>query len=299
MARRIRQTSRYGAAVAAVALAITISPVPASAQPEPPALPSVLPASAGGSETYIVTLADKPLATYEGGVAGIAGTKPGKGRKVDVGAANAQRYRSHLTDRHAKVARSVGAKPLRSNSVASNSFVAELTRAQAMKLLVTGGVVSVVPDKLLKTTDDRNSVDFLGLSGRRGVWSKLGGTANAGKGVVVGVIDTGVWPESASFTAPALDATAPTAANPYRPYRQGTATVMRKSDGGTFTGTCQTGEQFAATLCNEKVISARYFGEGWMKQVPAEQRKDYISPGTRRDTAPTPPARRPGTRRSR
>ncbi|WP_201752779.1 S8 family serine peptidase [Micromonospora rubida] len=261
-----------------MALAITISPVAASAQPEPPASPSVLPSSAGGSDAYIVTLADKPLATYEGGIAGIAGTKPGKGRKVDVGAANAQRYRSHLTDKHTRVARSVGAKPLRSNSVASNSFVAELTRAQAMKLLVTGGVVSVVPDKLLKTTDDRNSVDFLGLSGRRGVWSKLGGTANAGKGVVVGVIDTGVWPESASFTAPALDATAPTSTDPYRPYRQGTATVMRKADGGTFTGTCQTGEQFAATLCNEKVISARYFGDGWMRRVPAEKRKDYVSP---------------------
>ncbi|WP_405096235.1 S8 family serine peptidase [Micromonospora sp. NBC_01412] len=278
MARRPRHTSLRGAAIVAAALAITISPVPASAQPAPPASPSVLPPGTGGSGTYIVTLAEKPLATYEGGVAGIAGTKPGRGKKVDVGTANAQRYRSHLTDKHTKVARSVGAKPLRSNSVASNSFVAELTRAQAIKLLVTGGVLSVVPDRLLKTTDDRNSVDFLGLSGRRGVWSKLGGTANAGKGVVVGVIDTGVWPESASFTAPALDATAPTAADPYRPYRQGTATVMHKSDGGTFTGTCQTGEQFAATLCNEKVISARYFGDGWLRRVPAEKRKDYVSP---------------------
>ncbi|MEU9509522.1 S8 family serine peptidase [Micromonospora sp. NPDC048170] len=278
MARRIRQTSRYGAAIAAAALAITISPVQASAQPTPPASPSALPADAGGSGTYIVTLADKPLATYEGGVAGIAGTKPAKGRKVDVGAANAQRYRSHLKGKHDKVARSVGAEALKSNSVASNSFVAELTRAQAMKLLITGGVVSVVPDRLHKTTDDRNSVDYLGLSGRKGVWSTLGGTANAGKGVVVGVIDTGVWPESASFTAPALGATAPTAADPYRPYRQGATTVMHKADGGTFTGTCQTGEQFAATLCNEKVISARYFGDSWMRSVPAEKRKDYVSP---------------------
>ncbi|MFI0796835.1 S8 family serine peptidase [Micromonospora rubida] len=278
MARRPRHTSLRGAAIVAAALAITISPVPASAQPAPPVSPSVLPPGAGGSGTYIVTLAEKPLATYEGGVAGIAGTKPGRGKKVDVGAANSERYRSHLKDKHAKVARSVGATPLRSYSVASNSFVAKLTRAQAIKLMVTGGVVSVVPDKLRKATNDRNSVDFLGLSGRKGVWSKLGGTAKAGKGVVVGVIDTGVWPESASFTAPALGATPATSTDPYRPYRQGATTVMRKADGGTFTGTCQTGEQFAATLCNEKVISARYFGDGWMSIVPAEKRKDYISP---------------------
>ncbi|MEU6073482.1 S8 family serine peptidase [Micromonospora sp. NPDC047074] len=53
---------------------------------------------------------------------------------------------------------------------------------------------------------------------------------------------------------------------------------MHKADGSTFTGTCQTGEQFAATLCNEKVISARYFGESWLRAVPPAQRKDYVSP---------------------
>ncbi|GAB2961325.1 hypothetical protein GCM10027280_57670 [Micromonospora polyrhachis] len=278
MARKIRKTHAYGAALVAAALAVTVSPVAAFAQPTAPNVPSVLPSGAGGIGRYIVTLADKPLATYEGGVAGIAGTKPGKGKKVDVGTANAQRYRTHLKDKHTRAARTVGAQPLRSYSVTSNSFLAELTRAQVVKLMATGGVVSVAPDKLYKPTNDRNSVDFLGLSGRKGVWSTLGGTANAGKGVVVGVIDTGIWPESTSFTAPALGATPPTATDPYRPYLQGTTTVMRKADGGTFTGTCQTGEEFAATVCNEKVISARYFGDSWLKIVPPAKRKDYVSP---------------------
>ncbi|GAB3142593.1 hypothetical protein GCM10027290_17420 [Micromonospora sonneratiae] len=278
MARKIRQTHAYGAAIVAAALAITASPVPASATPVPVSLPSSLASGAGGTGRYIVTLADKPLATYEGGVAGIAGTKPGKGRKVDVGTTNAKRYRSHLKDKQTKVARSVGAEAIGSYSVASNGFTAELTPAQVMKLMATGGVVSVVPDRLYKATNDRNSVDFLGLSGDKGVWSTLGGTANAGKGVVIGVIDTGIWPESASFTAPALGTTPPTAADPYRPYLQGTTTVMQKADGTTFTGTCQTGEEFAATACNEKVISARYFGDAWLRAVPPAQRKDYVSP---------------------
>ncbi|MGW0432759.1 S8 family serine peptidase [Micromonospora sp. NPDC003197] len=278
MARKIRKSHAYGAALVAAALAVTASPVPASATPVPVSLPTALSSTVGGTGRYIVTLADKPLATYEGGVAGIAGTKPGKGKKVDVNTTNAQRYRSHLKDKQSKVARSVGAKPLGSYSVASNGFVAELTHAQVVKLMVTGGVVSVVPDKLYKTTNDRNSVDFLGLSGKKGVWSTLGGTANAGKGVVVGVIDTGIWPESASFTAPALGTAPPTAADPYRPYLQGGTTVMQKADGTTFTGTCQAGEEFAATACNEKVISARYFGDNWLSMVPPAQRNDYVSP---------------------
>ncbi|WP_229403187.1 S8 family serine peptidase [Micromonospora okii] len=274
----MRQTTRRGAAIVAAALAVTISPVAASADPTPAAVPSPLPPGAGGTSPYIVTLADKPLATYAGGVAGIAATKPAEGRKVDVGTADARRYRGHLKDKQTRVARSVGAEPLRGYSVAANSFVAELTRAQAAKLMITDGVVSVVPDRLLKPTNDRNSVDFLGLSGRKGVWSTVGGPAKAGEGIVVGVIDTGIWPESASFAAEALGTKRPTKSDPYRPYRHGDVTVMNKADGDVFIGACQTGEQFAATACNEKVVGARYFGEGWMNLVPAEKRKDYVSP---------------------
>lgn len=278
MALKFHQNTRYGAAIVAAALAITVSSVPAAAQPTPLASPDLPSSAFSGSDTYIVTLADKPLATYAGGVPGIAATKPGKGKKLDVDSANAQRYRNHLKDKHTKVARSVGAKAVKDFYVASNSFAAELTMAQAVRLRATEGVFSVEADKLYKPTNDRNSVDFLGLSGSTGLWSKLGGTPNAGKGVVVGVIDTGIWPESASFTAPAIGTARPTADDPYRPYRIGTHTVMQKADGTQFVGTCQAGEEFTENLCNEKIISARYFGEGWSKSVPPEQRKDYLSP---------------------
>ncbi|MET9302461.1 MULTISPECIES: S8 family serine peptidase [Micromonospora] len=279
MARRYRPSFRYGVALAATALAVTFNPVPASGQTTPPAPADVLTARSGGTVgTYVVTLTEKPLATYEGGVAGIAATRAAKGGKVDVGSPAARRYRDHLTSRHREVARNVGAQARRSNYVVSNSFVADLTPAQAARLQLSGDVLSVSPNKVYTTTDDRNSVDFLKLSGRDGVWSKVGGTAEAGKGVVVGVLDTGIWPENPSFAAPALGTTAPTTADPYRPYREGSATVMRKADGGTFRGTCQTGEEFTASACNEKIISARYFGEGWKQAVPPEERADYESP---------------------
>ncbi|MFF2173156.1 S8 family serine peptidase [[Kitasatospora] papulosa] len=106
----------------------------------------------------------------------------------------------------------------------------------------------------------------------------LGGTAEAGKGIVVGDIDTGIWPENPSFDAPALTSHKPGKRDPHRPYRSGATTLMHKSDGGIFKGTCQTGDSFTAAACNEKVISARYFGEGWLDAVPESNRAGYISP---------------------
>ena len=60
-------------------------------------------------------------------------------------------------------------------------------------------MLSVEKDKVRHLTNDQNPVDYLKLSGKKGVWAGLGGKAKAGRGVVVGVLDTGYWPESASF----------------------------------------------------------------------------------------------------
>ncbi|WP_090766681.1 S8 family serine peptidase [Nonomuraea maritima] len=264
--------------LAALALAVAAVPAPASASETPPDPTPKAVAGQVAAGRYLVTLADRPIATYEGGVPGIARTKPAKGKKLDLGSVDARRYRDHLTDRQRDVAAEVGATPVRHFAVATNTFVADLTGPQAVALMTTPGVVSVVPNRLFKPADDRDSTDFLKLSGPKGVWSALGGTAMAGKGVVVGVIDTGVWPESASFAAPPLAPTPPGDDDPYRPYTQDGTTVMRKADGGTFTGTCQTGEQFTPDLCNQKVISARYFSDGWTNAVPPELRADYLSP---------------------
>ncbi|GAA4068370.1 S8 family serine peptidase [Nonomuraea soli] len=263
-----RTPRAHRALALAAALAVTAAATPAIAEPAP----------AGDPSTYIVTLAERPLATYDGGVAGIAATKPGKGRKVDTTSPDAKRYRERLTSRHDQVAASVGATASGHYSVVSNGFTAELTPAQAVRLHTTAGVVSVVPDRLHKALDDRNSSDFLGLSGEGGLWSALGGTAEAGKGIVVGVIDTGIWPENPSFAGPELGDEPPTQADPYRPYRSGTTTVMRKADGSTFTGTCQTGQEFTADLCNQKLVSARYFGKGWLAGNDPAALGEYVSP---------------------
>ena len=53
---------------------------------------------------------------------------------------------------------------------------------------------------------------------------------------------------------------------------------MRKSDGGTFSGRCQAGEEFTVADCSTKLVGARYFGDAWLARVPADQRADYVSP---------------------
>ncbi|MGB7818042.1 MAG: hypothetical protein WBL35_04795 [Ornithinibacter sp.] len=40
--------------------------------------------------------------------------------------------------------------------------------------------------------------------GATALWPSLGGSATAGEGVIVGVIDSGVWPEHPSFVDPGI-----------------------------------------------------------------------------------------------
>ena len=62
------------------------------------------------------------------------------------------------------------------------------------------GVLSVTKDTFRRADEDQNSTDFLKLSGDNGVWQSVGGADQAGKGVVIGVIDTGIWPENVRRT---------------------------------------------------------------------------------------------------
>lgn len=273
---RTRRSRRAGAGLGLLltaALMVGLSPLatadPTSAPEAPPPDVSSTPG------TYIVTLADAPIAAYSGGVPGIKATRPSGGRRVDVHSTSAQRYRSYLQKRQNTIAARVGVKPKSRYEVSLAAFTARMTAQQAKTLASTSGVVSVTKDVLRKPTNDRNSVDYLGLSGKRGVWSTLGGSAKAGRGVVVGVIDTGIWPESPSFAAPALK-NAPS--GKFVPYRNGKNIVMTKSDGSTFSGVCQTGQEFTRNNCSTKLVGARYFADAWLANVPPEHRADYLSP---------------------
>jgi hypothetical protein len=272
--RRLGRVSAGLAVLVSGALALSLTPL---ASAEPTKAPVSLPALATTPGDYIVSLASAPVAAYDGDLKGFAATRPASGRRVDVSSTKAKRYRSYLRGQQDKVAARVGAKPRTRFEIGLTGFTAKLTPSQAKTLSATDGVLSVTKNTLRQATDDRNSVDFLKLSGSNGVWSKLGGTAKSGRGVVVGVLDTGIWPESASFAGEALK-TSPSAK--FVPYRSGNKVIMTKSDGGTFRGVCQTGVQFTRSDCSTKIVGARYFGDAWLAGVPAADRaaSEFVSP---------------------
>ncbi|MET1020608.1 MAG: S8 family serine peptidase [Arthrobacter sp.] len=218
---------------------------------------------------YIVVLAEKPSATYDGGTAGLPATKPAAGKKFDANRAETKQYKVHLEQKQAQVAAQQGVKMQRQFTAALNGFSAKLTADQAVKLARDPSVLVVAPDT--ENAPDYSSTDFLKLSGPNGTWNtKFGGQDAAGKGVVVGVIDTGYTPSSAYFAGQEVK---PLTGDPVVgvPYRTPDGKIaMLKADGELFKGECQVGTDFDGTACNSKVLSARYFGEDFAATVPPE-----------------------------
>ncbi|WP_445155409.1 S8 family serine peptidase [Arthrobacter sp. Hor0625] len=232
---------------------------------------------------YIVLLAEKPAATYEGTTAGLPATKPAKGKKLDANKAEVKKYRAHLEQKQSAVAGKQSVKIQRQFTAAVNGFSAELTTAQAIKLAKDANVLTVAPDT--ENAPDYSSTDFLKLSGANGTWNtKFGGQDGAGKGVVVGVIDTGYTPDSAFFAGSEVKPLvgAPVVGVPYRTADGKIA--MLKADGETFIGECQkgtgTGASFDGSACNSKVLSAHYFADDFLRYVPAGDRSplEQLSP---------------------
>ncbi len=206
--------------------------------------------------TYIVQLNDVPAASYTGGVSGYAATKPAAGTKIDERSPAVSRYSGYLRSKHDTMLGKVrGAKRIYDYTLTFNGFAASMTSTQAAVLARTPGVRAVVKSEI-RQLDTTSTPAFLGLSQPGGLWSQLGGPGGAGTGVVVGVLDTGLWPESASF-APLEQ---PGTLHPWH-------------------GICQTGEQWTAANCSNKVIGARYYTEGMggPDELKAQFPYEYIS----------------------
>ncbi|WP_052500467.1 S8 family peptidase [Arthrobacter sp. SPG23] len=250
------------------------------------AAPAWAAADPGAEETpsldagrYIVMLKDRPLAAYTGGVDGMPATAASNGRKLDAGSAESRRYSAHLESQQSRLAAAEGVAIEDSYTLAVNGFSAELTAQQANALTKDGSVLAVVKDAQYKI--DYSSTEFLGLPGPGGVWAEqFGGDANAGKGTVVGVLDTGYTPGNPYFAGEQVAplSGAPRVGEPYR--SAGNQITMLKADGSTFAGVCQTGDQFAGTECNSKVIGARYYDAAFKSAVPPGLRspKEVYSP---------------------
>ncbi|MEQ6899980.1 S8 family serine peptidase [Nocardioides sp. YIM 152588] len=217
------------------------------------------------SGRYIVVLAAPPATGY-------AATRAGAGRGFDARTPQVRAYSDRLAASHEALGDDLGFDVERSFTIATNGFVADLSARQATELAGDRRVLLVERNRLVHA-DTWNTPSFLGLTGRDGAWREHGGPRRAGAGVVVGVIDSGIWPESKSFRA------APLTAAPRGKWDlsiDGTTTRMEKADGRVFHGECEAGEEFDVSDCNGKIISARYFVDGYGLDRVAED--DYASP---------------------
>ncbi|THV41447.1 S8 family serine peptidase [Glycomyces buryatensis] len=256
----------------AVVAGLTTAAGPASA--EPASLPEITPdyykeAPAQDVEYtdgyYMVQLAADPIATYEGGEAGLAATAPDEGDTIDFSANEVEEYRDHLASERDQVIDSHDVDPAAEYDTVFSGFAAELTAAQAEELAASDGVISVVPDEIYQL-DTATTPDFLGLEGEDGAWNEqFGDPEHAGEGVIVGILDTGVWPENPSLA-------------PLPEPRPDQDVIDAK-----WNGECVEGEDEDPAnniTCNNKLIGARWFDTRGVSADGYASPRDQNSHGT-------------------
>ena len=278
--RRALAVLTVGALAAAGVTATSATASPA----EPTTTTVTAPEQALGAGRYVVLLAQPAATRYEGGTAGLAPTKAPKGSQFDAQSLEVEKYSRHLERKHGQVAGSVGADVLTETTIASNSFTTELSAEQATELAADRDVLMLTKDTAF-AMDTWNTPRFLGLesasgTGTGGVWAATGGVEDAGRGVVVGILDSGIWPESASFAgAPLKDKPS----GKGTPYLSGGNTIkMKKADGKQFRGACETGSSGTpptATRANRRPL------------LPRGLRRQRQACGPRPQRVPLPPRR--------
>lgn len=151
-----------------------------------------------------------------------------------------QAYTKALENKQKQVASSIDSiNILHSFKHTYNGFTAKLNPKQKAQLESHPDVIGVYEDKL-EVVNTANTPEYLGLTGTGGQHAMN----IKGEGVIIGIIDTGVWPENASF-----------------------------ADDGSYSdpidlgwlGTCDTGTDIDFT-CNNKLIGARYFDSSFSSQ---------------------------------
>ncbi|SFV14612.1 S8 family peptidase [Pseudoduganella namucuonensis] len=207
---------------------------------------------------YIVQLAAQPIASYNGGVAGLPATQPSPGSRLLMLSPAVQQYTQYLDQKRGSVQAVVANAPIQHEyKVVLNGFSAMLTDDEVRQLQANPDVAQIEAD-MPRSLQTSYTTSFLGLDQPGGVWSQLNGTAK-GEDVVVGIIDSGVWPENLSY-ADRVDGDG-------KPTFDVGGTLAYNAPAG-WNGACESGEGFTASHCNNKLIGARFFNATFEAQNP-------------------------------
>lgn len=206
-------------------LTLTVSAQPAGKEPLPPLEPILVtpPEVATGTAVYIIQLAGEPVATYRGGVDGLAATTPGLtgSRKLDVTAPNVVAYEKYLVNKQAEwitaVARQIDRQPriLHQYTYAYNGLALELDGQEAAAVAALPGVANIQREKSYDLLSDAGP-EWIGAPA---IWDGSPAIQNQGEGIIIGVIDTGInidHPSFADVGGDGHDHTNPLGLNVYR-----------------------------------------------------------------------------------
>lgn len=182
---------------------------------------------------------------------------------VYMGEKNQDETEAMVALHHEMLSTVLGCKEAATSSILYNykhgfsGFAAVLTKSQAAHIANYPGVVHVVPNRILDLHTTR-SWDFLHLESNLpdGIISM----SRSGDGSIIGVIDTGIWPESESFNDHDIGK---------KPSR--------------WRGTCQQGEKFDASNCNRKIIGARWYIRGYEAEYGTLNTSDVVEYRSARD----------------
>ncbi|KAJ0239417.1 Subtilisin-like protease [Hirschfeldia incana] len=119
-----------------------------------------------------------------------------------------------------------------------SGFAAKLTPADAKKLKNHPEVIILIENRKLVMQTTR-TWDYLGLFSTPASSKGLLNETDMGSGAIIGVIDSGIWSESAVYSD-----------NGYEPIPK------------QWKGECVSADQFSPSDCNKKLIGAKYFMDG-------------------------------------
>ncbi|MBS0044847.1 S8 family serine peptidase [Shewanella sp. M16] len=206
--------------------------------------------------TYIVRLRDSAVANYQGDILGFKATSPQRVQstsqskssgnvKLNVAAPEVKSYASFLEVKQERFITNASAaigsrlEPITTYQYALNGMAVRMTQAQAIKMAELPEVVFIERERVEQLETDVSQA----LIGSPNVWDgSATGTKAMGEGVIVGIIDSGINSDHASFADVGQDGYDHT-----NPLGQ-----------GIYIGDCKTD---FASMCNDKLIGVRSYPE--------------------------------------
>ncbi|MEV7007559.1 S8 family serine peptidase [Streptosporangium sp. NPDC051022] len=228
---------------------------------------ALLKSTSGATVSVMVKLDYDSYSAYQGELDGLPATSPAKtGRALDIKSPDARKYEKHIEDVEntflSALAKNVpGAKAGQRLRTVYGGIALRIPADKAATVLKLPGVAAVQEDKPEQLQTD-SSASFIGAPA---IYSKLGGSSSSGKGVIVGVLDSGAWPEHPQFADPGTLPAVP-------PTKDGTPRVCNFGDNPL----TPAADPF---VCNRKLIGGAPFMDTYNSVYPGE-----VYPDSARDS---------------